>query len=192
MKLKYDNITISGGVAVGTSTLLYNLKHYLKPYGWKFFSGGEFMRDYAIKKGFIPKNLKTHHTAAVYSDDFDKKIDYGMKERLQKEKLLVLESWLSGFMARGLKNTLRILLVCSNEAIRVDRVVNRDNVTIDEAKKFIKDREEVNFKKWHRLYGKHNFFDPKHYNLVIDTYSSGPLETTGKVLDKLGYKNKNT
>lgn len=188
MNLKYDNITISGGVAVGTSTLAQNLKPYLKPPDWKYFSGGEFMRDYAIKKGLIPKNAKVHHKADVYSDEFDKKVDFGMRERLQKEKRIILESWLSGFMAKDISNCLRVLLICSNEAIRVDRVVNRDNISIDEAKKFIKEREEVNFRKWERLYGKYNFFNPKFYNLVIDTYSSGPLETVGKVLDKLGYK----
>lgn len=191
MKLKYNNITISGGVAVGTSTLLANLKPYLKAYGWKFFSGGEFMRDYALKKRLIPKNLKSHHKADVYSDEFDKKVDYGMEDRLKREKKIVLEAWLSGFMARNISDVLRVLLICSNEAIRVDRVVNRDNVTIDEAKRFIKDREETNFKKWKRLYGDFDFFNPQYYNLVIDTYSSGPLETVGKVLDKLGYDHGN-
>ena len=40
----------------------------------------------------------------------------------------------------------------------------------------------------HEIYGDYNFFDPKYFHLIIDTYSSGPLETVGKVLDKLGYK----
>lgn len=190
MNLKFDSITISGGVAVGTSTLLNNLVPYLKPYGWKFFSGGEFMRNYAVKKGFFPKNSKVHHKATVYSDDFDKQVDYGMRERLKKEKHLVLESWLSGFMARDLKNVLRVLLVCGDEALRIDRVANRDNVSVEEAKNYIKDREEENFKKWRRLYGDYNFFNPKYYQVVIDTYTSGPMESLGKVLDKLGFRHK--
>ena len=190
MNLKFENITISGGVAVGTSTLLNNLKLYLKPQNWNFFSGGEFMRNYAIKNGFFPKNSKEHHKATVYSDDFDNQVDYGMLERLTKEKHIILESWLSGFMARELKNVLRILLVCSDEALRIDRVANRDMVTVEEAKVFIKEREEENFKKWKRLYGDYNFFNPKYYQLVIDTYNAGPMETLGKVLDKLGFKHK--
>ncbi|MDO8497496.1 MAG: cytidylate kinase family protein [bacterium] len=189
MTLKFDNLTISGGIAVGTSTLANNLKTYLKPYSWTFFSGGEFMRDYAIKKGLFPKDNRQHHNANVYSDEFDKQIDYGMRERLQKEKHIVLEAWLSGFFAKDLKNTLKVLLVCSNEALRIDRVANRDQVSISEAKNLIKERVESNFKKWERLYGVSDFFDPKYYDLILDTYSSGQMETAGKVLDALGYDN---
>ena len=190
MNPKFENITISGGVAVGTSTLFNNIKPYLKPYGWEFFSGGEFMRDYAIKNGLFPKNSKVHHKATVYSDDFDRQIDSDMRNRLAKEKHVVFESWLSGFIARDFKNVLRILLICSDEALRIDRVVNRDAITVEEAKLFIKEREEDNFKKWKRLYGNYNFFNPKYYQLVIDTYTAGPMETLGKVLDKLGFKHK--
>ena len=34
----------------------------------------------------------------------------------------------------------------------------------------------------------YDFWHPKYYDLVIDTYSSGQMETVGKVLDKLAYK----
>jgi predicted cytidylate kinase len=187
-KFNYRNITISGGVGSGTTTLSKLLKEKLEKSGWKFFNGGEFMRDYAIKnKLFDPKN-QLHHEATVYSDDFDKKIDFGMKDRLQKENNLVLESWLSGFMAQGVEGVLKILLVCSDDAIRVDRVVNRDNSSVDAAKTHIFEREEKNFAKWKRLYGDHNFWDPKLYDLVIDTYKFSREETLGIVLYKLGYK----
>ncbi len=184
----YRNITISGGVGTGTTTLSKLLKAKLELLGWKFFNGGEFMRDYAIKKGlFDPKN-QMYHTAEVYSDDFDKQVDYGMKDRLEKESNLVLESWLSGFMAQGVKGVLKVLLVCSDDAVRVDRVANRDNSTIEEAKKHIFEREEKNFEKWKRLYGDHNFWDPSLYDLVIDTYKYSREETAGIVLYKLGYQ----
>ncbi|MBI3619530.1 cytidylate kinase family protein [Candidatus Roizmanbacteria bacterium] len=187
MSHKFDNITISGGIAVGTSTLLNNLRPYLKPYHWKFFSGGEFMRDYALKNKLLSPSQKGHPKATVFADDLDRKLDFGMQKRLKSEKHVALESWLSGFMCREIPKTLTILLYCSNDAVRVDRVVNRDRMTIDEAKHYIKERESENFTKWRRLYGDYNFFDPTYYKLVIDTYSSGQLETLGKVLDKLGY-----
>ena len=92
-------------------------------------------------------------------------------------------------MARDRKDTLRILLKCENDALRVDRVANRDKVSIEDAKRYIKEREEGNFKEWKRIYGDYNFFNPEYYHLVIDTYSSGQNETVGIVLDKLGFKN---
>ncbi len=180
MKFKYNNISISGGIGVGTTTLLKNLKPYLEPLGWTLKSTGQFVREYT-KENVVP-------LATLVSEDFDRKIEAEVEKTFKTKKHYVIEGWLSGFIARELKNTLRVLLVCSENAIRVDRVVNRDKVSIEEAKRNIKLREEENFKKWRKVYGNYNFFNPKYYHLVIDTYSSGPLETAGKVLDRLGYK----
>ncbi len=181
MKLKYENITISGGVSTGKNTLLNNLKPYLRPLDWKFASGGQLLRDF------------TKEYVQPLASLADKKFHNALDKRtldLLKNGHMVIEAWLSGFMARKLKNTLRVLLVCSNDALKIDRVANRDKVTIEQAKKFIKEREENNFMEWKKIYGNYNFWSPKYYHLIIDTYSSGPLQTVGKVLDKLGYDNE--
>jgi len=180
MNLKYDNITISGGVAVGKNTLMNNLKPYLAPLGWKFTSGGQLLRD------FTKENIQP--LASLADKKFHHDLDNRTKKLLTEKGHYVIEAWLSGFMARDLKNTLKVLLICSNRSLKVDRVVNRDKIIVEQAIQFIKQREEGNFKTWQKIYGKYDFFDPKYYDLVIDTYSSGPLETVGKVLDKLGYK----
>ena len=180
MKLKFDNIAISGGIGTGTTTLLKNLKAYLKPLGWQFRSTGQFIREYT-KENLMP-------LANLVSDDFDRKIEARVKKTFETKKNRVIEGWLAGFISRNIKNTLRVLVICSDEAIRIDRVANRDHISIEEAKKNISLREEKNFEKWKRVYGNYNFFDPKYYHLIIDTYSSGQMETTGKVLDKLGFK----
>ena len=44
-----------------------------------------------------------------------------------------------------------------------------------------------NFKKWMRMYHTNDFWDIKHYDLVINTYSHGPKETLNIVLQALGY-----
>lgn len=181
MELRFENITISGGVAVGKNTLRDNLKSYLEPLGWKIASGGTLNREYS-KENITP-------SASKVGDDFNRYLENRTMELLTKEKQYIIEAWLAGFTARNLSNTLRVLLVCANDALRVDRVANRDKITIHQAKEVIKHREEDNFKEWKRLYGDYDFFDPKYYHLVIDTYSSGPMETVGKVLDLLGYKN---
>lgn len=182
MNFKFNNITLSGGVAVGKGTLAKNLVPYLEPYGWKFRASGQIVRDYT--KEYVKPN------ASLAPDELHRKIDSKVHELLQNEKGWVIEAWLSGFLARDIPTTLRVLLVCSSEAVKIDRVANRDKVTVDEAKHFIKEREIDNEKTFQHLYGKHDFWNPRHYNLVIDTYSSGQLETVGKVLDKLGYDSK--
>jgi len=49
----YQNITISGLPGNGSTTLLNTLREALKEEGWKGFSGGEFMRNYALEKGLF-------------------------------------------------------------------------------------------------------------------------------------------
>lgn len=182
MKLKYRNITISGGIAVGKNTLLMNLKPYLEPKNWTFTSGGQILRDFT--KEYVQP------LASLAPDEFHHQLD-GRTKSLLQEGHYVIEAWLAGFMAHDRKDTLRILLMCQNDALRIDRVANRDKISINQAKSFIKEREETNFKEWQRIYGNHDFFDKKYYHLVIDTYSSGQNETVGKVLDKLGFMNGN-
>jgi len=177
----FTNITISGGVSTGKNTLSDNLKPYLESHGWKFTSGGQILRDFA--KEYVQPLASLA----------DKKIHNLIDERtikLLKEGHYVIEAWLAGFFARNMKNTIRVLLICKDNALKIDRVVNRDKISVAMAKKYIKEREEVNFREWRKYYGNYNFFDPKYYQLTIDTYTSGPMETLGKVLDKLGFKNK--
>src|SRR3989344_390506 len=181
MRLKYNKITISGKFAVGTTTLAKHLQEVL---GWKYINAGAIQREYDRKHG-IHENKQGANSR---SDDHEREIDEMTVKMLQKEKKIIYEAWLAGFMARDIRRVLKVLLICSNDSVRVDRVVNRENIRVEEAKDWIKQRERENEIKWHKLYGNHNFWDPKHYDLVIDTYASGPMETVGKVLDKLGFK----
>lgn len=185
--LHYKNITISGGVAVGKSTLFNNLKPYLKPLNWTFFSGRKKMRTIAIKEGSIQKTQKLHHSAQAYSDSEDITYDKNIFKKITSETHVVIESWLAGFFARNQSNTLRILLINSNKKILADRFSHRDEIKMDDAKKLLVTRNTENFDKWIRLYGKYNFFDKKLYTIVIDTAHKSPEEITKIVLDELGY-----
>lgn len=182
MELKFENITISGGVAVGKNTLKDNLRPYLEPLGWKFTSGGQILRDHA--KEYVQP------LASLADDDFHRALDQRTLDLLTKDTHYVIEAWLSGFVARELDNTLRVLLICENDALRIDRVANRDKISIQQAKEFIHHREDDNFKEWKRIYGDYNFWDKQYYHLVIDTYSHGQEETVQKVLKELGFPDK--
>lgn len=186
---RYQNITISGLPGSGTTTLLRLLKDELKFDGWTGFSGGEFMRQYAVEKGLYDDKQKIHHDATAYDDEFDRQVDMGVREKLQSEERLIIESWLSGFMAQNLDGVLKILVVCSDDSVRVDRIVNRDEVTVEEAKQHIIRRYQTNLEKWQRMYAQEwqqwvvdsgsakpedpiDFWRPDLYDVVIDTYSS--------------------
>jgi len=179
-ELKFKNITVSGQIATGTSTLAQNLVSVLD---WQYINIGSLQREFDRKHN-IEENKQG---AASRSDDHERGMEEMTKQKLTNEKNLVYEAWLSGFIAREIPGILKVLTICSEESIRIDRVVNRDNLSVEQAKSWIKQRESENISKWQKLYGKYNFWDPKYYDIVVDTYSSGPIETLGKVLDKLGY-----
>lgn len=201
-ELKYRNVTISGFPGCGSTTLLNLLREELKFAGWSGFSGGEFMRAYALEKGLFKEQGGLHHSAAHYEDDFDRQIDYGMREKLQSQEKWIIESWLSGFLAQGVPGVLKVLMICSDEAVRIDRVVNRDKVTAEEAKHNMHARYNENFTKWSRMYAKEwnewvveagkvpagapiDFWNENLYDVVIDTYGTNQQQTLEIVLNRL-------
>jgi cytidylate kinase len=199
---KYDNVTVSGLPGAGSSTLARQVAQVM---GWKYFSGGDFLRAYAIENGWFDGDNKLHHDQSIMPDEADKLVDYGMRKKVSEGKGNVLDSWLSGFMTQGVGGVLKVLVVCSDNAVRIDRIVNRDEVDVAEAKKHIFDREKKNREKWERMYAKEwrewvvekgllppraeiDFWHPSLYDLVIDTFSNSKTETLEKVMEVLENK----
>lgn len=191
VKTKYKNITISGLPGAGSTTLGKHLAQHLE---FGFHSGGDFMRQYAIEKGYFDPKQTVHHVATAYPDDFDRQVDYQMRDNLFHKQGFVYESWLSGFLAQGAPDVLKILVYCSDDAVRVDRIANRDDISIAEAKEHIFTREDKNLAKWIKMYtpewkewvveggvvGKDEpiyFWRRELYDLAIDTFRLGKEET---------------
>ncbi len=191
VKTKYRNITVSGLPGAGSTTLGKLLAEHLQ---WERYSGGDFMRQFAIEKGYFDPTKSVHHDATVYPDDFDRQVDYDMRDKLFHGNGRVYESWLSGFLAQGAPDVLKILVYCSDDGVRVDRIANRDDVSIEEAKAHIFTREQKNLEKWTKMYGKEwqewvvavgtlpatepiYFWRPELYDLTIDTFGHGKEET---------------
>src|SRR3989344_5346091 len=143
-KLKYSSIAISSKPGAGRSTLLKNLSAVLIPLGWETFSGGDWSRKFAIELGNHQANDPTHHKATDFPDEIDQQIDRGMHDKLANPQVHVaVESWIAGWNMRDLPHVLKVLLMC-NDALRIDRVVNRDGIGVEEAKKHLKERELSN------------------------------------------------
>lgn len=190
MNLKYQSIAITGKPGVGRTTLFNNLKKILQPLGFEFFSGGEWSRQYAIEHGLHDPKDTRHHLATIYNDEVDYQIDVAMRGKLAAGGNYVVESWIAGWNMKGLPHVLKVLLIC-DDALRVDRIVNRDMMTVEEVKDYIRKREEENLTKWSRIYKvpATEFWETKYYDLVINTYSHAPTETLDIVLQALGYYN---
>lgn len=159
------------------------------------------MRAWAVKHGCYSKDEKLHHPATAYGDEFDREVDWGMRRDLMNKDRRVIDAWLAGFMAQGVPGVLKILTYCSDDAVRVDRIVNRDKVSVEEAKRHIFAREQQNTQKWRRMYrkewqewvGEHkkgkaaiDFWNPNLYDVVIDTFACDREETLKRVARALG------
>lgn len=176
------NITISGRIGSGSTTLAHELSDLL---GWEMLDGGKLFRAFT----------KDHGYAADRSDEFDLEYEERVKNMLRNESNRIIQSHLAGFDAQGIDGTFKILLVCEDEMgedkadIRIDRLVNRDMMPTEEAKHEVKERDKQNLDKWRRLYAKDDpnwvYWDKKYYDLVINTFSHNKTEALQQALDAI-------
>jgi cytidylate kinase len=177
------NITISGRIASGATTLAHHVTDYL---GWELLDGGKLFRAFT----------KDHGYADDRSDQFDLDYEEKVKQLLKTEKHQVIQSHLAGFDAQGSEDVFRVLVVCEDEAgedkadIRIDRLANRDTSSVDEAKREVFEREQQNLTKWRRLYADNDsswvYWDRKYYDLVVNTFTHNQEESLKVVLEALG------
>ncbi len=184
-------ITISGRIASGSTTLGHKLAGVL---GWRHVEGGEvFWEAVRTKMGLEEKDTN------LRPDKEDEDFDASLKQILTKGKNLVLETKLAGFNAQGIPGVFKIGVVCEDEEgqdkadIRIDRLINREKISIEEAKEEVIEREKNDLEKWRRIYanGDQNwvYWDKKYYDLAINTYSHNQDETLKFALEKIGFKN---
>ncbi len=181
-------ITISGRIASGSTTLGHKLAGVL---GWRHVEGGEvFWEAVRTKMGLEEKDTN------LRPDKEDEDFDASLKQILTSGKNLILETKLAGFNAQGIDGIFKIAVVCEDERgsdkaeIRIDRLMNREKISIEQAKEEVIERERNDLEKWRRLYANGdpnwNYWDKKYYDLIINTYSHNQDETLQIALQKIG------
>lgn len=183
------NITVSGRIASGSTTLA---KHLADTLGWRHVEGGDiFWERVRSRLGLDSKDTDKR------PDDEDKVFDEELKKMLTDEKNLILETKLAGYNAQGIPGVFKILVVCEDSAgedhmdIRIDRLINREQQSIESAKQEVIEREKNDTEKWRRIYAAGDsswvYWDRKYYDFVVNTYSHNAEESLNLVLEKLGY-----
>ena len=182
-------ITVSGRIGAGSTSLA---KHVAKTLSWKHIEGGEIFWEAVRKKMHLsPKDTN------LRPDEEDVLFDQRLAEILKKEKHIVLETKLAGYLAREMQDVFKVAVICEENGedraeIRIDRLVNREEVSVEEAKAEVFEREHNDLSKWRKLYVKNDpdwvYWDKKYYDLVINTYSHNHDQTLQLVLDQIGYK----
>ena len=183
-------ITVSGRIASGSTTLA---KLLAKKLNWRHIEGGEIFWEAIRKKmGLEPEETN------LRPDEEDVLFDKQLKKILNEDHHVVLETKLAAFNAQGTDNIYKILVVCEDRNgddhvdIRIDRLVNREGISVAEAKEEVINREKNDLEKWRKLYAENDpnwiYFDKKYYDLVINSFDHNKEESLEIVLDKLNIK----
>jgi cytidylate kinase len=182
-------ITVSGRIASGSTTLAKNLAHTLN---WKHVEGGEiFWEAVRSRLGLGEKDTN------LRPDTEDELFDAQLKKIIQEQQHIVLETKLAGFNAQDVPGIFKVLVLCTDKEgndqtqIRIDRLVNREHLSIEEAKLEVLEREKNDIEKWRRLYAPEDaswtYWDKKYYDLVVNTFSHDPGESVHRVLSAIEY-----
>jgi CMP/dCMP kinase len=184
-----NNITVSGRIASGSTTLAKKLAEIL---GWKHIEGGDIFWE-AVRTKLHLDSKDTDKRPDVEDEEFDA----SLKKMLKDQKNLVLETKLAGFNAQGIDGVFKILVICHHHGedqtqIRVDRLVNRENLTTETAKEEVIEREENDLGKWRRMYADNDtswtYWNEEYYDLVINTFDHNAEESLKIALEAVGLK----
>ncbi len=181
-------ITVSGRIASGSTTLA---KHLAKQLGWKHLEGGEIFWE-AVRKRLGLSEKDTN----LRPDEEDKLFDEQLKKILEKDKNIVLETKLAAFNAQNIPGIYKILVICDDENgddkadVRIDRLVNREELSVEDAKIEVLEREANDLEKWRKLYANGDpdwvYWDKKYYDLVVNTFTHNQEASSNLVIEKLG------
>jgi len=162
-------ICICGMAGTGKSTLA---KRLAKKYGLKYYSGGDVLKALAIKEGYKPlergwwESREGMRFLEMRSEDskFDEIVDKKLVE-LARQGNVVLDSWTMPWL---LEEGFKILLEASPEK-RAERIARRDGISVEEALKALKSKEEKTKAIYKKLYGFSLGEDFRPFYLILDT-----------------------
>lgn len=182
------NIAITGRIGSGASTLAKKLSEKL---GWDFLDGGKLFRKLSKEIGISINQSNSR------PDHFDLEYEERVKKMFVEGSEQIIQSHLAGFNARGIEGVFKILIICEDaygndkKEIRIDRLVNRDGISIDGAKREVGEREREHLAKFRRLYANNDqdwiYWDKKYFDLVINTYEHNREETLAITLNAIGF-----
>jgi cytidylate kinase len=169
-------ICISGMTGSGKSTVA---KKLAAKYGLDYFSGGNALKTLAHEEGYDPDMKGWWETAEglrflqqrMGDPAFDRRIDEKLLE-LAEQGNVVLDSWTMPWL---LKEGFKIWLEASPQ-VRAKRVINRNDISIEEAVKALKEKDERTRQIYDSLYGFDLGHDLSPFNFVLATDELDPDE----------------
>lgn len=186
-------VCISGLAGTGKSTLA---KQIAKKYNLNYYSGGDALKDLAADEGYYSQSNGWWESSeglkflAKREKDltFDKLVDKKLIE-FSKNGDVLLDSWTMPWL---LDYGFKIWLAASEDK-RTERIAKRDRLTIQKARKVLREKETRTKNIYRKLYGFKlgEDFDPFH--IIIDTEKLAAkevFEVLCQVMEKIILPNK--
>lgn len=152
-------------------------------------SVGKFLADKRkyqfISSGNIFREMATEHKMDLYKFgklcEKEPKIDMELDKRVEKfgktNDDFIIDSRLAWHF---IPDSIKVKLVCNDE-VRMKRVSERDEISLEDAKKKTIEREISEKTRYFNYYKIKNYSDDKHFDLIIDTTNISIEEVSRKI-----------
>jgi CMP/dCMP kinase len=163
------SIVISGWPAVGKTTMATEIAREFK---FKLYNGGDILKMLAHDKGYSvsgndwwdTEEAKKFMAQRKTDPCFDKQVDKKLVEIVKTEKAVITSYTLPWLVEGPIKFWLK-----GSQLNRAKRMANRDNLSVKEAEKVIKTRDEQNKTIYRKLYGFNFGEDLTVFDFLINT-----------------------
>jgi len=181
-------ICLAGLTACGKSTVA---KRLAEKYGLRYLSGGSALKELAVEIGYGAEEKGWWETSEgmkflehrLRDPSFDQKIDEQLLHWVRHGNV-VLDSWTMPWLS---KTGFKIWLEASPKT-RAQRLAKRDNITVQEAEKFVAEKDRKTKQIYERLYGFKLGEDFSPFDLILDTdrlNADEAYEVLSLVIDRL-------
>jgi len=164
------NITISGGVASGKSTIG---KLLAKELDYEYISLAKKTREIAKSKGL---NISEFQKYRIQNSLLDKEIDKLFSKECNNKSNLIIDYRL-GY--KFIPKSFKVFLNVTKEAV-IKRLKNTNRK--NETYKTLQSREESFRKQFYNNYGIINYEETSNYDMVINVDNKSPIEITNDII----------
>lgn len=172
---RISKVIISGQRNTGKSTLYWLLQ---KELNWPCFSVSHFLLDYMRTNGLQGASFEklAHHEEVMRRE-----IDERVTALLSIPDKVIIETRIFESIKETYKDTLKILLT-ANDQTRIARNAFREQISIEKSAKRLIPKENKWLEKITQQFGFSDYFDPKYYDLVLDTSEMTKMEVLDTVV----------